>query len=256
MKRTTMMAMALLATATIAQASTTVDKPVLLATGDSYTRQTGCNGGYDYCDSTGQIPHERGYSTYLNAITQYQVALSDNSARGGETCTTQADHVGGIYDGEDRGLLAAAYDRIVVRDADMVSILIGINDVNLFGVSQATLEACLEDLYDVVTDGGQKVVAMTYPGVSTSTTVWPGISGATASANVATVNDAIRNAVDAHNLAFPSRPVILAETSTAWTAGTASSYTVDGAHPSATGAMRLAREWFDEVCTGTYPSCL
>lgn len=257
MKRKIVPVLAALFAAMSVQATTTVDKPVVVATGDSYTRITKCNGSYNSCDSQGNIPHDRSYSTYLNSTTQYRVAMSDNTARGGETCTTQAAYTSGIYAGYSRGLRAQAVSRIVGRDADLASVLIGINDVNQFGVSQAELELCLVDLYDTVTSGGQKLVAMTYPGVSTSTTVWngalpAGVSGPTASANVSVVNAAIRNAVAAHNLDHPARPVILAETSAAWSASAASSFTDDGVHPTVKGAKRLAKVWFDEVCTSSW----
>jgi lysophospholipase L1-like esterase len=141
-------------------------------------------------------------------------------------------------------------DRINSRDTDIVTLLIGINDANLYGVNEATLQQCLEDLYVLVT--GKKIVAMTYPKFSTSTAVW-GIGGVAAAANRIWVNRAIRNAVIAHNANYPSATVRLVDLDTVWsdTPSSFSTNTVDGAHPSPAGAVKIAKKWFESVCGST-----
>lgn len=236
----------------------TVMNPTLISTGDSYTRRTPCGqyvGSYDGCDSAGVIKHEQSYATYLNAVSKYQIVPTDNSARGGDTCTVQAPYVDGIWAGSNRGLAAQADIRINNRVGDHVSILIGINDVNLYGVSAIELQSCLQTLYTRVVAAGKKVIAMTYPGVSTSTNVWGTGNGWLASYNVSVVNGAIRNAVNAHNQLNPTKKVLLVETSSAWSASNAAQFTEDGAHPNTVGAKHLARVWFDLVCRSGEVSC-
>ena len=236
----------------------TVTSPTLISTGDSYTRRTPCGqyvGSYDGCDSAGVIKHEQSYATYLNAVSKYQIVPTDNSARGGETCTLQTPYQDGIWAGSNRGLAAQVDTRINNRVGDHVSILIGINDVNLYGVLGHELQECLQTLYSRVTASGKKVIAMTYPGVSPSTNVWGTGNGWLASYNVSVVNTAIRNAVSEHNRTNPSSKVLLAETSSAWTSDGAAQFTEDGAHPNATGARHLARVWFDLVCRSGEVNC-
>lgn len=227
-------------------------KAKILVTGDSYTRQSpGCTADYITCDIAGQILHERSYSTYLNAISRYQVATLDSSGRGGDTCTTQAAYTDGPWDGDARGILAQVDTRINNRDVDVVSILVGINDANLYGVSQATLQQCLEDLFVLVT--GKKIVAMTYPPISSSTAVWGAGNGSVAAANRLWVNQAIRDAVTANNTNYPTHIVRLVDLASIWTTGASdiANYTADGAHPSTTGALKMTRKWFQEVCGGS-----
>ncbi|TXH66347.1 MAG: hypothetical protein E6Q88_12165 [Lysobacteraceae bacterium] len=244
----------------VAIASMYMDKPVVSVTGDSYTRRTICAeySTYDSCDSAGMVKHQLSYSTYLNAVTRYQVVMTDNSGRGGDTClTTTSKYTSGPWAGQVRGIKDQVSTRILNRPSEAVSILIGINDVNLYGVTEHQLKECLKALYFSITNSGRKVVAMTYPPVTTTTGVWmPTTSGLTASYNVEMVNRAVRAAVTEHNGATGSRPpVFLAETSRAWGAGAAASFTEDGAHPNMEGALLIARVWFSDVCKARYLAC-
>ena len=90
-------------------------KPTTLAVGDSYTRQTPCGFDYFTCDAAGLIHHERSYASFINGATRYQVANTNNSGRGGDTCTTQAPYVDGPWAGEARGVLAQVNTRINIE---------------------------------------------------------------------------------------------------------------------------------------------
>ena len=166
MLRNAMIAMILFASA----AATAQTRPMLHSGGDSYTRQTPCDYGYITCDAAGLIHHERSYASLLNGATRYQVVNVDTGGRGADTCTTQTPFTTGPWIGEARGVLAQVNTRINSRTADAVNILLGINDANLYGVSEAGLQQCLEDLYVLVTS--KKIIALTYPPISPSTTVW------------------------------------------------------------------------------------
>lgn len=242
-----LVAIALLAIQGVAFAQVRV---TVMSTGDSYTRRTICSAGqtYEQCDQAYGIKHDVSYATYLNAVTAYQVWPVNNTARGGETCMTPSPsspnyYMGpGPWSGQVRGLQAQAPLRINNRTADVVSILLGVNDINMLGESQANLKACLQQLYYTVTvTGGKKVLAMTYPPSSTF--------------DVVNTNTAIRNAVTAHNAAYPANKVDLLETSTAWTSGDISTYTSDGAHPNQKGAWELARKWYQLACGISYMAC-
>lgn len=227
-------------------------KTLVLATGDSYTRRTPCqDSDYEYCDLTYQFLHDQSYATYLNPATLYQVAAGDNSGRGGETCTTQEVRDSGPWAGQARGLLAQVGNRINSRSEGVVSILIGINDVNLYGVPLLELRNCLLSLYNSVS--GKKIVALTYPPVSNTTQVWP-ISGTQANQNRLSVNLIIRSVVSAYNSSH-SEKIRLVDLGTVWSDPNA--YTVDGAHPNAKGAILMAKQWWQDVCGGTsfIPNC-
>lgn len=242
----------LLVASSLAHADMLVTKPVISVTGDSYARRTVCGlyTTYDSCDLAGQVKHHLSYSTYLNAGSKYKVVMTDNSGRGGDTCTTQTGWTDGPWNGQSRGLLSQYSTRILNRGSEAVSILIGINDVNLYGVTETGLKNCLKSLYLSVRSNNLKVIAMTYPPVSLDTMVWG--NGSLASYNLTLVNNAIRSAVNEHNLQYPNLPVLLADTNKAWTIGETPALTEDGAHPNQSGAVRLARTWYTEVCGKGY----
>jgi hypothetical protein len=224
-------------------AQTLGGRHAVIATGDSYTRRSPCTyPTYDQCDRAGLIIHELSYPTYLNAVSRYQVVPSDNSARGGETCTTQAPYPNGPWAGQNRGLLAQVDTRVLNRDGDVVSVTLGVNDINVFNVSPNTLAHCLQQFYDRITAGGKKLVVLTYP--------------PSGNANVDLVNDVIRSAVRAHNAVNPSRQALLAETSSAWSSADMADYlTTDNVHPNEKGARQLARTWAQRVCGVGYLNC-
>lgn len=219
--------------------------PSVHAVGDSYTRQTPCIYDYRTCDALGLIHHERSYSSLLNGATRYQVVNVDNAGRGGDTCTTQAPYTTGPWTGQARGVLAQVDTRINNRAANFVSILLGINDANVYGVDELTIQWCLESLYVLVTN--KKIVALTYPPISSTTAVWS-IGGSAAEANRLWVNRAIRNAVASHNANYPTLFVRLVDLETAWASTDSATHTMDGAHPSPVGAVTMARKWFETVC--------
>lgn len=229
-------------------------KSVILATGDSYTRQTPCtNASYGYCDSNFQIYHDRSYATYLNPVTLYQVTTGDNSGRGGDTCTTQEAYTEGPWTGQARGLLAQVNDRINNRQESVVSILIGINDINLYGITQLQLAGCLLSLYENI--GGKKIIAMTYPPISNSTTVWKNLGSGVAEQNRLIVNETIRSIVSYYN-SNHSQKIRLVDLANVWSS--TSTYTPDGVHPNAEGARLIARKWWQDVCGGSsfLPNCI
>lgn len=240
----------------ISVASTAVvaqSKTMVLATGDSYTRRTPCQStNYEYCDMNYQLLHDQSYATYLNPATFYRVTTGDNSGRGGETCTTQEAFSSGPWTGQARGLLAQVNDRVVRRAEGVVSVLIGINDVNAYGVSLPELGNCLLSLYEAMS--AKKIIALTYPPVSNTTRVWAPMGGGLAEQNRVRVNQTIRTAVTYYNSRH-SEKIRLVDLATVWPDPGA--YTVDGAHPNAQGAILMAKRWLQDVCGGTsfIPNC-
>lgn len=221
-------------------------KTLVLATGDSYTRQTPCSStSYGYCDSTFQILHDRSYATYLNSATLYQVATGDNSGRGGDTCTTQEPLSTGPWTGQARGLLAQVNDRINLRSEGVVSILIGINDVNSYSVSDLQLANCLFSLYQSIS--GKKIIALTYPPISNTPGLWSSLSSGVAEQNRIMVNDVIRSMVSYYNSQHSAK-IRLVDLAAIWSDPDV--YTVDGAHPNAMGAILMAKKWWQDVCGG------
>ena len=253
-----------LAAHTVAVAQTT--RATVLATGDSFTRRSLCSDypTYDLCDQAFGIKHDVSYSTYLNAVTAYQVVPVDNSARGGETCITPTPfsphyQMGpGPWYMSPRGLLGQVSGRINIRQADTVSLLIGINDLNMLAASGSELSGCLQQLYYAISvTGGKKLLVLTYPPISSSNGVWGAGLGAITSANVDIVNAVIRNAVAMHNASYTSSKIHLVDTATTWSSSEVGLYTsADGVHPNQAGALLLARKWYSSVCGPSYLSCV
>jgi lysophospholipase L1-like esterase len=256
--------------------SSSLAQSVVISTGDSYTRRTGV------CDPHTSFPqcwddpakataiNSVSYASYLVASTLYTIRTEHNSARGGETCTNYSSFFSGnvfhnygslFQNAPKTGLLEQAVTRILNRNGDVVSLLIGINDINFGNRTGAELQACLVSLFNTVTAGGggfpgKKLIAMTYPPLPVSS-VNPWGNNPIAGWNVTNVvNPAIRTAVGIHNRENPTRPVFLADTESAWTVSDAPTYTQpDGAHPNSTGAWKLAREWAKKVCGFGYVAC-
>lgn len=243
----------------LAAASITVTKPVVLVTGDSFTRRSGLcpSTSYDQCEASQTLPQQESYSLYLNSATRYGVMVTDNSARGGDTCTSGNGVLAGLHSGAAKGLVSDVTGRINSREANVVSILIGANDVLLHNRTTAELTTCLRSVYAQVIPSGKKIVAMTYPPVINQAGLSsPWGPSTTNNARLIAVNAAIRAAVAEHNAIYPSSPVLLAETSLAWTESTAASHIIgDGIHPSVTGARRIATTWFQQVCGRGYIAC-
>jgi lysophospholipase L1-like esterase len=259
MKTSRLVALACALLPSLVAASITVTKPVVVVTGDSFSRRSGvCSTtSFDQCEASQQLPQQESYSLYLNSATRYGVVVTDNSARGGDTCTAGNGVLGGLHAGTAKGLVSDVNGRINIREANVVSILIGANDVLLHNRTSAELTACLRSVYAQVIPSGKKIIAMTYPPVINQaglSTPWG--PSTTNNSRLLAVNTAIRTAVAEHNAAYPHAPVLLAETSTAWTESGAGSYIIgDGIHPSVAGARRIATTWFQQVCGRGYIAC-
>lgn len=266
----------LAAAAGLASAQTAGSKPTVLVTGDSYTRRSGlCSTtNFSNCENNQELPRQDSYSIYLNSSSVYHVVLSDNSARGGETCAAGGwTFSGGLHNGFAKGLVSDVAGRISNRDANVVSILIGVNDILLHNQSQASLQTCLYNLIVQAAQSGKKIVVMTYPPVRSDAQLWG--AGINPNAKIAEVNNAIRYAVGLYNMDYGNANVRLAETSNAWTAAEAPAHThywtnvqdninfpdntsqsaPDGAHPNTRGARRLAKAWVEQVCGKGWINC-
>jgi lysophospholipase L1-like esterase len=225
----------------------------IVFTGDSFTRRTGqCTvPGEDYiaCDKAGRMQHETNYPTYVWIFSRFQFLPVYNSGRGGDTCTTQAAWPSnGIYYGENRGLVTRVSSTVLSRGGSTVSVLIGANDVNGFGVSIADTISCIMNVWSQLHAGGRKVVAVTYPPVSSINTVWA-IPASTAASNIVALNAAIRNAITTYN-AQSTNKVQLADLANAWGGGSPDMYTSDGVHPTGAGGYLAGRAWFQSLCNG------
>lgn len=254
-------------------------KPKVIVTGDSYTRQSGgCStNSYAACEQAQQIPHQHSYSLYLNSATSYRVVVSDNSARGGDTCLPGLGTgylPGGLHAGFDIGLtyvdssrgIDNVRDRILVRDGNVVTIMIGANDILKYQAPQSQLQACLYNLLVRVGSSGKKVVMMTYPPARSNALLWGSVN---ANAKITEVNDAIRFAVGLYQINFGNTNVRLVDTSNAWTVSEAPAFTVysalqqdnvsqfapDGAHPNTAGGRRLAAAWNQQLCGTGWINC-
>lgn len=221
----------------------------VLVTGDSITRRTGLCGPtdtYASCNAAGKIAHEQSYASLIPPASSYDYQVVYSSGRGGDTCTTQAKYSDGPFVGLDRGLLARLQSTVVQpatsQGASLVSVLIGINDVNVYNVPEASVIDCIKAVWTQLRSAGFKVRAMTYPQISAQNTVFanPAISQTRA----LSLNRAIRAAVAQFNGSVAGvNPVKLVDAELAYGAAEVSSLSVDGVHPNAQGAHRIARQW-------------
>lgn len=191
--------------------------PSLVAVGDSLTLQTGlCAPG----DAFPACAHpDRSYASYLPGLVA-------NLGRGGDTCTEQPAWLSGPHQGQKRGL-ALRFDEALRLSPSTISVLIGINDVNLWNVPVEAVVECVVKLWERAEVAGLHPVAVTYPLPSPSSLVFP--PGAVEKTKA--LNAALR-------LAAQKAGVTLVDGESL-----ANLETVDGVHPSPLGAQALAALW-------------
>lgn len=186
------------------------------------------------------VPHE----------SSFAFLVAYNSGRGGDTCTTQNAYSSGPFNGLSRGLLDRLQGTVInqayAAGANVISVLIGINDINQYSVPQSTVVSCITSIWSQLTSQGFQVRALTYPPVSAINTVFP--NPAASSQATVLLNAAIRNAVSSFNAAYGGPfPVKLVDMESAYVDTCSNtnnqlvcSMTVDGVHPNSSGAQKMA----------------
>jgi lysophospholipase L1-like esterase len=221
----------------------------VLVTGDSVTRRTGLCGSadtYASCNSAGLIPHETSYASMIAPASSYDYLVKYSSGRGGDTCTTQAAFESGPFVGLNRGLLLRLQSTVIgpaiSQNANIVSVLIGINDVNVYGVPEPVVIQCIKSVWMQLRSSGFLIRAMTYPPISAGNTVFLDPAGSKSRAEA--LNRAIRQAVAEFGVDVQSGVVKLVDGELAYSVGTLSQFTeTDGVHTNAQGAAKLAKVW-------------
>jgi len=137
-----------------------------------------------------------------------------NSGRGGDTCTTQAPYTSGPHIGQPRGLLTRLQPVIDARP-DVAIVLIGINDVSLYGVTPAAVAQCVAEVRQRLMQAGIAVLVLGYPPM-TGTKVFGAPADSTA------LNSALGVQMGA------------------WPAWAAAYYMSVGVHPGPAGAVAMA----------------
>ncbi len=195
----------------------------VVAAGDSITLRTGlCVAGQALADCTA-AQSSTSWAAYLPEATSGTWVVQANLGRGGDTCTAQAPWVGGVFDGVPRGLLGRL-QQVIDSRAQLAILLIGINDVMLYGVTPGSVASCVAQARATLQAAGIQVLVLTYPPVTAATAVF-GLTDA--DVRLAALNAALLagGAVD---------------TRAAWPDWAAAIYTSDGVHPMAPGAVSLA----------------
>jgi lysophospholipase L1-like esterase len=175
----------------------------IAAIGDSLTLQTGL-----CADATGlpSCAHpERSYATYIGVI--------GNFGRGGDTCTPEEPFDSGPFKGQQRGMTWRIHELIALHPTQGV-VFAGYNDLTR-GVSNDLIVKCLADLWWRLQANGIEPIAVTYPKVQVNTE------------KVAALNVAIREAAKSAGIRLVD-------------AETVDVPTVDGLHPTETGARAIA----------------
>ena len=163
-----------------------------------------------------------------------------NAGRSGDSCTAQEVYSLGPFLGEPRGLAGRLQTSVLNVKPQAVSVLIGINDVNYYGVSVAQTTQCIVQAWDTLHAAGVQVVAMTYPPLSPTTYAWPLPAGA-AARNALALNQAVRTAWADWSAKHEGNRLV--DSANAWGASAVDAMTVDGVHPTPAGAMEIARTW-------------
>lgn len=131
--------------------------PSLVVIGDSITLRTGLCLATDTlstCLSSGRPAPANSFATYLPNVIA-------NLGRGGDTCTTQAAFASGPFNGQFRGMLARL-DEAIELNPTRISVLIGVNDINSWAVSQTDVISCITMVWDRISSVGIEPIAMTY----------------------------------------------------------------------------------------------
>ena len=221
----------------------------VLVTGDSITRRTGLCGAtdtYASCNQAGAIPHEQSYASMIPPASSYDYLIKYSSGRGGDTCTTQAKFESGPFVGLDRGLLLRLQSTVIspaiLQSANIVSVLIGINDVNAYGVPESVVIQCIKSVWMQLRSSGFVIRAMTYPPISATNTVF--VDPAGSKTRTESLNRAIRAAVVEFGVDVAPGVVKLVDGEQAYLSTALSQYAdSDGVHPNAKGAAKLAKVW-------------
>lgn len=221
----------------------------VVVAGDSITNRTGLCGAadtYATCNLAGKIPYEQSYAGMVPPMSNYKYLVIANSGRGGDTCTSQAKYPNGPFANSDRGLLARLQTTVIAQalahGAKLVSVLIGVNDVNVYGVPEPVVVGCIQNVWEQLRAAGLEVWAMTYPPIGVANNVFA--NPTQAQARVLSLNQAIRAATIQYNAKISSGALVkLVDAYLAYTANEVDIYTVDGAHPNALGARRIAQQW-------------
>lgn len=112
------------------------------------------------CTASGRDHPQDSYATYLPNVLA-------NLGRGGDTCTQQQIYPSGIFAGKSRGVLARLDDALSLHP-DVVSVLIGVNDLNgwqvasPWHVTQDEVMSCIVEVWARIRAAGAEPVAMTY----------------------------------------------------------------------------------------------
>lgn len=194
------------------------DSPKSVAVaGDSITWRTGQCQALEGCDASGS------WATYLLQASGGSKRVILNAGRGGDTCTDQVPYSAGPFVGQRRGLINRV-QQIIDAKPDQAIVLIGVNDVSVYGVQPLQVAACVATVRAQLQAAGVVVFVLTYPPIVGTSPVF-GLTDA--DARVRALNAALiqGGAVD---------------TSTAWPDWAAPYMTTDGVHPNASGAVNLA----------------
>lgn len=215
----------------------------LVTAGDSITLQSGaCAPGQALSDCREDYwPHpERAYANFIGSTTNAAYVVVFNAGRSGDSCTAQEIYDLGPFLGEPRGLVGRLQKSVLNVTPQAVSVLIGINDVNYYGVSVAQTTQCIVQAWNTLHAAGVQVVAMTYPPLSPTTHAWP-LPAGVAAQNALALNQAVRTAWADWSTTHEGGRLV--DSANAWAASAVDAMTVDGVHPTPAGALEIAKTW-------------
>lgn len=206
--------------------------------GDSFVYRSGwqCEGQNLSPEQCSALKADSSFATHVpypySWTTEPVFDLVHVAGKGGDTCLSWSGGPG-------------LSSRLQYRGERRIAVLIGINDVNLAGHTVENTATCITGVWQKIADEyGAQPVAILYPPIAGSTTVWP-VSGTVAAQRRDALNSAILAAARRFNEGrAPGQPLVhVASFANAYdpTPGT---YTTDGVHPTPTGALQLARYFY------------